>query len=200
MPQSTSYDSPRDNVASAETSRRSSRALAGRVITTWQENKAARSRAYGEKLKDPRWQKMRLQVLARDQWCCQLCFNSEATLHIHHFYYEAGKEPWDYPHEAFTTLCESCHAEEGEDRPQEEKALLLQLKKKGFMAWDLSKLAEGFASFPDGLVWMPVPDMIAFTLSDSEMRQTMREAYFAHLAAMRDQREANSAEVEAERD
>lgn len=28
---------------------------------------------YKEKLKDPRWQKKRLQIFERDDWCCQKC-------------------------------------------------------------------------------------------------------------------------------
>ena len=67
-------------------------------------------RTYSEKLRDPRWQKMRLQVLERDDWRCSNCEDESRTLHVHHIYYEAGKEPWEYPIEALTSLCEDCHA------------------------------------------------------------------------------------------
>lgn len=66
---------------------------------------------YSEKLKHPLWQKKRLQILSRDKFTCKLCKDTEATLHVHHKYYENSFEPWDYPNSALVTLCEHCHAE-----------------------------------------------------------------------------------------
>jgi hypothetical protein len=37
---------------------------------------------YLEKLKDPRWQKRRLEILQRDNWYCQRCYNDSQTLNI----------------------------------------------------------------------------------------------------------------------
>ena len=64
---------------------------------------------YSQKLKDPRWQKKRLQILERDNWKCKGCLDSERTLHVHHLSYEKGKEPWEYDDLNFITLCEECH-------------------------------------------------------------------------------------------
>lgn len=64
--------------------------------------------AYYEKLKDPRWQKRRLEVLNRDNFTCLVCENKEATLHVHHLTY-TGTDPWDEPLENLETLCEGCH-------------------------------------------------------------------------------------------
>jgi len=64
---------------------------------------------YIEQYKDPRWQKIRLQVLERDNWQCQKCSDIKSTLHVHHLYYENGKPIWDYPLSCFVTLCEKCH-------------------------------------------------------------------------------------------
>jgi hypothetical protein len=72
----------------------------------------AASAVYLEKLKDPRWQKKRLEILERDAWTCQVCQNTENTLHVHHCWYENDIEPWDYPGECFVTLCEPCHEAE----------------------------------------------------------------------------------------
>lgn len=69
---------------------------------------------YPEKLRDPRWQKIRLQVMERDDWKCAECGDKRATLHVHHIRYEWGKEPWEYPIEALKTLCEFCHELEHE--------------------------------------------------------------------------------------
>lgn len=66
---------------------------------------------YYAKLKDPRWQKKRLEILSRDTFTCRLCDDSENTLHVHHIRYEKGADPWDYPDDCLVTLCESCHEE-----------------------------------------------------------------------------------------
>jgi hypothetical protein len=66
-------------------------------------------KTYSEKLKDPRWQKIRLQIMGRDGFICTECGDDSSPLHVHHHYYEKGKAPWDYPDDALTTLCETCH-------------------------------------------------------------------------------------------
>lgn len=70
-------------------------------------------RAYFEKLKDPRWQKRRLEILARDNFTCE-CGDTESTLHIHHAYYIKNREPWEYPNWSLQTLCADCHKSAGE--------------------------------------------------------------------------------------
>lgn len=64
---------------------------------------------YSKKLRDPRWQKMRLQIMGRDSWACILCGDATSTLNVHHEYYQHGFNPWDYPAESLLTLCEACH-------------------------------------------------------------------------------------------
>jgi hypothetical protein len=63
---------------------------------------------YLEKLKDPRWQKLRLRVFEREGFKCQCCDNDKETLHVHHLIYSKG-EPWEAPIETLECLCESCH-------------------------------------------------------------------------------------------
>jgi hypothetical protein len=67
------------------------------------------SRSYAEKLKDPRWQKKRLEVLNEADWECSNCGQKEETLHVHHPAYQKGKQPWDYATEDLFCLCEKCH-------------------------------------------------------------------------------------------
>lgn len=62
---------------------------------------------YSEKLKDPRWQKKRLEILSRDNFTCQCCGDKDTSLHIHHSKYTG--EPWEAPNEDLKTLCEHCH-------------------------------------------------------------------------------------------
>lgn len=64
---------------------------------------------YAEKLRDPRWQRKRLEVLQRDEFSCLACGDSESTLHVHHRLYLKRLEPWDYPNHLLQTLCEECH-------------------------------------------------------------------------------------------
>lgn len=64
---------------------------------------------YSKKLKHPKWQKKRLEVFERDEFRCQLCWNNETELHVHHKYYKKGKEPWQYHLKAYLTLCKKCH-------------------------------------------------------------------------------------------
>lgn len=65
---------------------------------------------YSEKLKDPRWQKKRLEVMQRDHFTCTLCKAKDETLHVHHSVYEKGREPWDYPDSVLQTQCHFCHS------------------------------------------------------------------------------------------
>ena len=162
-------------------------------MSDWQKNKEARSLAYAEKRKDPRWQKLRLQIMERDGWACQICFNDEETLNVHHLYYENEREPWDYDTEALVTLCQTCHTDETESRPAEEKFLLYILKRKGFMSGDLEKLVDGFATLADGMVFMPGPDIIRYALSNPDMQTLLHDRYFAHLAARQKEQEEQAA-------
>lgn len=73
---------------------------------------------YSEKLKDPRWQKRRLEILNRDKFGCRLCTNKDLTLHVHHLRYVNGIAPWEYPSDDLMTLCANCHgAVHSEDSP-----------------------------------------------------------------------------------
>lgn len=64
---------------------------------------------YSEKLKDPRWQRRRLEVLEAAGWCCSQCQSADKTLHVHHNFYRSRTEPWNYPDHALRVLCEECH-------------------------------------------------------------------------------------------
>lgn len=66
-------------------------------------------KSYYEKLKDPRWQKVRLKIMDRDKFTCLLCNSKDKTLNVHHGYYQKNAEPWEYPEESLHTLCEPCH-------------------------------------------------------------------------------------------
>lgn len=62
---------------------------------------------YSEKLKDPRWQKKRLEIFSRDKWQCRFCGDNQTTLNVHHFTYNG--EPWEADNSSLITTCEDCH-------------------------------------------------------------------------------------------
>lgn len=102
--------------------------------------------SYYELLKHPQWQKKRLLVLERENFCCEHCGSDEKTLHVHHTYYESGLKPWEYPDESLHVLCEKCHAD-----VQDMKTLFdRQLGKIGYSAIDeLYGYALGISSRDD---------------------------------------------------
>ena len=71
---------------------------------------------YYEQLKDPRWQRKRLEVLEREDFTCQWCESTERTLHVHHTSYKKGAAPWDYRSNSLIVLCEECHSKSHETR------------------------------------------------------------------------------------
>lgn len=97
---------------------------------------------YSEKLKDPRWQKKRLEIFNRDNFTCRFCGETEETLNVHHLNY--ANEPWDVPNDQLLTLCENCHEAEHMFRNEAEKGLLKQLKLKGFDHTDIATLEYAF--------------------------------------------------------
>ena len=68
-----------------------------------------KTKTYSEKLKDPRWQKLRLQVFERDDFTCNICKSKEQTLNVHHKKYAKSGNPWDIETGSLMTLCEGCH-------------------------------------------------------------------------------------------
>lgn len=76
------------------------------------------SQRYIDLLRDPRWQRRRLEIFNRDKFTCQGCAETDRTLHVHHKRYIPGRPPWDSPNDDLITLCEACHrlAKETRDR------------------------------------------------------------------------------------
>jgi hypothetical protein len=65
-------------------------------------------KTYSEKLRNPKWQRKRLEILQRDDFTCKLCGDKETELHVNHLKYTG--EPQDAPNEDLETLCKVCHA------------------------------------------------------------------------------------------
>ena len=63
---------------------------------------------YSEQLRDPRWQRKRLETLNAAGWKCGQCHNDRRTLHVHHLLYRKIA-PWGYSLDELEVLCEPCH-------------------------------------------------------------------------------------------
>jgi len=101
---------------------------------------------YNEFLKNPRWQKMRLEILERDNWTCRNCGNTEEMLMVHHTYYAKGKRPWEYPAESLITLCHYCHSDihDSKGKRAEYESALIEILRRKFTTSQLSGLLGVF--------------------------------------------------------
>jgi hypothetical protein len=141
--------------------------------------------AYSEKLKDPRWQKKRLEVFQRDEFTCQKCFDDENNLPlaVHHRHYEKGKEPWEYSLDSLVTLCQDCHQEEYENQYSSEADLIKNLRLAGFFNTDLDLLSLVFYDEAAGKgvsfvhVKEVVLEMIGWMMRSGELQWDMADRY-----------------------
>lgn len=138
-------------------------------------------KSYAEKLKDPRWQKKRLEILSRDEWTCQKCQDKESTLHVHHRYYEKGCDPWDHDGHSLVTLCVNCHEVEQEEYKEYGELLIGTLKRKGFWGENLLDLSFGFSELPGSTPPHVLADIICFAFRSKEVMQILIDGYFDSL-------------------
>lgn len=91
---------------------------------------------YSDKLKSPRWQKKRLEILNLRSFKCELCGCEEKELHVHHRFYLKGREVWQYDNDVFQVLCCDCHEKEHKSKdkiieviPERYKELINNIEK-----------------------------------------------------------------------
>ena len=140
---------------------------------------------YSEKLKDPRWQKKRLEILQRDEFTCRSCFDDSKTLHVHHRYYERGLEPWEYPNSSLITLCYDCHECEAQMEIQYSELLIKTLKQSPFLADQWRELASGIHEM-EIVTQYPlevVASSYAFAFKDSNMQKLIMDKFWEHLTS-----------------
>lgn len=103
--------------------------------------------SYSDKLKDVRWQKKRLQIMAKQEWTCQNCGDTQSPLHVHHTEYKAGLEPWEYPEEMLICLCESCH----ESTHKASKTAIIDPLEYEYKNGNIEENARGYVGYIRGL-------------------------------------------------
>ena len=74
-----------------------------------------RKTGYAKRLADPRWQKMRLELLQAADWRCTWCrrgADDGVQLECDHGYYAVGekRKAHEYERETIHVLCRNCHA------------------------------------------------------------------------------------------
>lgn len=135
---------------------------------------------YSEKLRDPRWQRKRLEILNRDEFTCQNCGDNNTTLHIHHRLYLKNKDPWDYESNLLITLCEICHSQESESIDFAINELTLAVKSK-FLSHQILAISDGFKEYENVHTPEVCADAISFTLKDRRCLEIITELYLEYL-------------------
>lgn len=102
---------------------------------------------YRDKLRDPRWQKKRLEIFQRDAWTCQACGDKETELQVHHLAYSG--EPWEAQNDMLRTLCAPCHKLVTEINRDAEHDLIQAFHAIGLHPEGFSALAEALHAHRD---------------------------------------------------
>lgn len=77
-----------------------------------------RKAEYAELLKDPRWQRRRLERLGASNWTCADCGDDKSSLHVHHTRYFTGRMPWEYEDDLLVVCCDACHSKRHGKEPE----------------------------------------------------------------------------------
>lgn len=101
---------------------------------------------YKSQLRDPRWQKTRLQIFDRDGYVCRCCGRGDQELHAHHLFYRKGAAPWEYALEELVTLCDSCHEAEHEYGDEAWRVLKSVAVNRGAFGETVYSLADALAT------------------------------------------------------
>lgn len=97
---------------------------------------------YTNLLKDPRWQKKRLEIMSRDQFKCTKCEDETEMLVVHHKYYDKARMPWEYPDKSLLTLCSSCHSQYHKDEREIIEGIIDNFKRSDFSLTDIWSLSN----------------------------------------------------------
>lgn len=135
-------------------------------------------KTYSEKLKDPRWQKKRLEILDRDNWTCQSCFDTESTLHVHHLEYRQGNDPWDYTNNLLCTLCESCHAFEHEAKENTLQLLSNEFNNKKMFSNEIFLLVDSMRGSQGTFVSERLSNVLCFLFDHPQAMEHVENIYF----------------------
>jgi HNH endonuclease len=107
--------------------------------------------SYQDKLKNPCWQKKRLEVFSEANWRCQKCKRSDLQLHVHHLVYRRV-EPWEYKLNELEALCKRCHLKVHNFLRGDDKFTLGEFYTRAEIRKRIGGLEKGFLPLVDGHV------------------------------------------------
>lgn len=108
---------------------------------------------YQKQLKDPRWQRRRLEIMSRDGWKCTRCRNGRKELHVHHIEYKGGLKPWEYSDDQLKTLCKDCHELEHRMKDSQE-AQIKRVIAAAYRVFDMVQCGEEIVIPHENINWM----------------------------------------------
>lgn len=115
---------------------------------------------YSEQLKDPRWQRRRLEKMQQLDFKCEICGDNKEELNVHHARYRKdfmGRplDPWEYSQEELQCLCHTCHS-----LAHVPKAKLMSYCTKNLPAViTKTTILENILPVEDGLVFRHLDDL-----------------------------------------
>ena len=74
--------------------------------------------SYKEQLTHPLWIKKRIEILERDNYCCQICGSELHKLEVHHLCYLPDFLIWEYDDELMVSVCGIHHYQLTYDMPK----------------------------------------------------------------------------------
>lgn len=139
---------------------------------------------YLDLLKDPKWQKVRLKILERDNFTCTYCGGDEETLHVHHKIYLPNRKPWEYEDDCLTTLCKDCHQYASHGMKESIHRLGEAVKKFGLHPKDIDQISKAFEESSPIHVTEVTASAIAHGIRS--MQTEIIESFFNNLIIKRD--------------
>ena len=115
-----------------------------------------------------------MEILNRDGFACQLCGEIKETLHVHHFYYDYGKEPWDYPNNFLVTLCGNCHEDESHKNKGSHAYMKYILGGRGIWddgIWEIADIIDKLALLYGNDIFSPLRSMLCQIGWEKEQKQ-----------------------------
>lgn len=79
-----------------------------------------------------------------DNFKCAICGEGEATLNVHHLFYDKNRNYWDYEDHQLITLCEDCH-KAAHCFDESFHDIIIELKRKGISSIELYNLLHGLS-------------------------------------------------------
>lgn len=101
-----------------------------------------KNQSYPEQIKNPKWQRKRLEVFNRDNFTCQRCGSSKKEIQVHHLVYHPGNKIWEYKDHELITLCKDCHKHESENLNPACKMLIYNIRTSGMLSDEIYELAQ----------------------------------------------------------